>query len=317
MAAPFFTVFTPTYNRAHTLHRVFDSLRVQTLRDFEWLVVDDGSTDDTAKQIAIWVEGADFPIRYFKQAHSGKHIAHNLAAREARGKFFLPLDSDDACPPSALERMAYHWETIPSGERTLYSGVDGLCSDQHGDVVGDKFPSEPFDTTLRERSYVYRLRGEKWGSTLTEIVRRHPFPDVVDTEFIPEGTVWLEIGKTYKNRCVNEIFRIYYVGDDQAGATLTSQRGFGDNASGRLHYYLWLLNNDLEYFLNSPRQFLKAAFMLPIVAHLSGQPLWRSFCALRTVQAKALLLAVLPASLVTLSLRRLCHKGRALELSRR
>ena len=73
-----FTVFTPTYNRAHTLHRVYDSLCAQTLRDFEWLVIDDGSTDGTADLIANWAKSADFPIRYFKQEHSGRHGAGGL-----------------------------------------------------------------------------------------------------------------------------------------------------------------------------------------------------------------------------------------------
>src|SRR5215469_15182284 len=91
---PLFTVFTATYNRAHTIHRVFNSLRAQTVRDFEWLVVDDGSTDNTAELIAAWSKLADFPIRYFKQENSGKHIARNLAVREARGSFFALLDSD-------------------------------------------------------------------------------------------------------------------------------------------------------------------------------------------------------------------------------
>ena len=149
-----FTVFTPTYNRAHTLRRVYDSLCAQTLRDFEWIVIDDGSTDGTAELVANWVKAADFPVRFFRQEHSGKHIAHNLAMREARGKFFLPLDSDDACAPRALERMAYHWNTIPDSERALYSGVDGLCSDQNGEIIGDRFPSEPFDTTLDRKSVV-------------------------------------------------------------------------------------------------------------------------------------------------------------------
>src|SRR5580658_2083591 len=94
-----FTVFTATYNRAHTIKRVFDSLCAQTLRDFEWLVIDDGSTDNTSELIANWAKIAHFPIRYFRQDHSGKHIAHNLAAREARGQFFLVFDSDDACIP--------------------------------------------------------------------------------------------------------------------------------------------------------------------------------------------------------------------------
>src|SRR5215471_10000349 len=76
---PLFTVFTASYNRAHTIHRVFNSLSAQTLRDFEWLVVDDGSTDRTAELIGAWTKTADFPIRYFKQEHSGKHVARNLA----------------------------------------------------------------------------------------------------------------------------------------------------------------------------------------------------------------------------------------------
>src|SRR3974390_2817293 len=100
MVEPYaFTVFTATYNRAHTLHRVYDSLCAQTLHDFEWIVIDDGSTDNTAELIDDWAKAAQFPIRYFKQNHSGKHVAHNLAVREARGLFFLPLDSDDACLP--------------------------------------------------------------------------------------------------------------------------------------------------------------------------------------------------------------------------
>ena len=294
--APLFTVFTPTYNRAHTLHRVFDSLCAQTLRDFEWLVVDDGSTDDTPRLVADWAKTAEFPIRYFKQDHSGKHIAHNLAAREARGQFFLPLDSDDACTPRALERMAYHWNAIPYSDRKSFSGVSGLCSNQYGKVIGDQYPHEPFDTSLRERCYLYRLRGEKWGSTLTEIVRRIPFPEIKGTQFAPEGMVWLEIAKNYKDRCVNEVFRVYYVDDDQTGATLSKKNGLTDNAPGRMHYYIWMLNNDLEYFFHSPMPFLKAAVMLPVVSWASGQRLGATLKALHSTQARFLLISALPLS---------------------
>src|ERR1700736_1708087 len=94
--APFFTVFTPTYNRAHTLHRVFNSLKAQSFRDFEWVLVDDGSTDNTEELAELWIKTADFPIRYFWQKNSGKHIAYNFGIREARGQMFAVLDSDDA-----------------------------------------------------------------------------------------------------------------------------------------------------------------------------------------------------------------------------
>jgi hypothetical protein len=143
------------------------------------------------------------------------------------------------------------------------------------------------------------MRGEKWGSTLTDIVRRFPFPDAPGSQFTPEGLVWLDIAKTYKNRCVNEVFRIYYVGDAHTGATLSKRRSFED-APGRLYYYLWLLNNDLGYFLNSPLPFLKAAVMLPIVARLSGKSLRSIFGSLWMAEAKLLVLLAVPVSYLLL-----------------
>jgi glycosyltransferase involved in cell wall biosynthesis len=295
--APMFTVFTPTYNRAHTLHRAHDSLRAQTCRDFEWLIVDDGSTDGTGSLVNGWIGTSDFPIRYIAQEHAGKHVAHNRALREARGRFFLVLDSDDACVPTALERIAYHWGTIPLDQRSSFSGVAGLCQNQRGEVVGDRFPSEPIDMTLREKQYVYRVRGEKWGADLTEIVRRFPFPKLPHTNFTPEGAVWLEIAKHYKIRCVNEVFRTYYIDDDSTGATLTRRTSLGASAPGRLHYYTWLLNNDLEFFFRAPMPFLKAAVMLPVVALYSSKPLRSVIASLNSRLAKALVLAGLPIAL--------------------
>ena len=101
-----FTVFTPTCNRCATLPRVYASLAAQTFRDFEWLIVDDGSTDCTAALVDKWTAQADFPIRYLRQENRGKHIASNRAVREARGELFLVLDSDDACVPQKAKDAA-------------------------------------------------------------------------------------------------------------------------------------------------------------------------------------------------------------------
>jgi glycosyltransferase involved in cell wall biosynthesis len=297
-ATPMFTVFTPTYNRAHTLQRVYDSLRAQTCRSFEWLIVDDGSSDGTAGLIETWRRMSDFPIRYFVQPNAGKHVAHNRALEEARGTFFIVLDSDDACVPTALERMLYHWNTIPEERRAQFSGIAGLCCDQNGVIVGDRYPSEPLDISLREQHYVYRVRGEKWGPDLTEILRRYRFPNVAGAKFVPEGAIWLEIAKRYKMRCVNDVFRIYYQDDRRAGATLSRRKGLGDGAPGRLYYYTWLLNNDLEYFFSSPAPFIKAAVMLPVMALCAAQPLGSAIGALTEPFAKVLVAVGLPASLL-------------------
>ena len=294
---PLFTVFTPTYNRRHTIYRVYDSLRAQTLRDFEWLVIDDGSTDGTSELIREWTQAADFPIRYFSQQNSGKHIAHNLAVREARGQFFAPVDSDDAVLPNVMERVWLHWNEIPISERTYFAGVWGLCRDQHGALVGNYYPASPFDADWREVHYVRRVRGEKCGVFRTEVLRQFPFPEVKKT-YIPEGMIWLEIAKTYKTRFVNEVFRIYYINDDKTGATITKKRALGSNAQGRLHYYVWLLNNNLQYFGHSPTGFLKAAVMLPIVAQRSGHSFRSALKQLETFQAKTLVCLALPCTLL-------------------
>jgi glycosyltransferase involved in cell wall biosynthesis len=116
-----FTVFTPTYNREHTLDRVYNSLKVQTYHNFEWLIVDDGSTDNTHDLVKQWQAEADLPLRYIYQNNKGKHTAYNLAAREAGGKFIICLDSDDGCIAEALARFKYHWDTIPEHEQDKFS----------------------------------------------------------------------------------------------------------------------------------------------------------------------------------------------------
>ncbi|MFZ2079551.1 MAG: glycosyltransferase family 2 protein [Xanthobacteraceae bacterium] len=292
--APLFTVFTPTYNRAHTLHRVYDGLRAQSLRDFEWLVVDDGSTDNTATLIADWAKSADFSIRYFKQEHLGKHFAHNLAVREARGQMFVPLDSDDACVPDALERMMYWWNTIPPDQRAEFCGVTGLSIDQHGKLVGHRFPSEPLDATLRELRYVHHVMGEKGTCRLTEVLRQYPFPEVAQGQYLPEGIVWLDVAKRFKSRAVNEIFRIYYIDDTEPGVTENRKKNLGAHALGRWHFYIWLLNNDLEYFFHSPMPFLKAAVMLPVVTRLADQSFNSTFLRMESNWARVLVLLALP-----------------------
>ena len=117
MNTPLVTVFTPTFNRAHTLHRVFESLTQQTFRDFEWLVIDDGSTDNTQQLIDSWTQAADFPIRYFFQPNGGKHIAHNTALTLAEGTFLVIADSDDRFIPDALQIFTDTWAAISDADK--------------------------------------------------------------------------------------------------------------------------------------------------------------------------------------------------------
>jgi glycosyltransferase involved in cell wall biosynthesis len=256
--SPTFTVFTPTFNRAHTLHRAHGSLVAQTFRDFEWVVVDDGSSDGTAELVRGWQARTDFPIRYFYQPNSGKHMAFNRAVRVARGQFFLGLDSDDSCVPEALERFKYHWNTIPDKIRTQFSAVTCLCRDQHGNIVGTQFPKNPTDSDPLEIRYRHKVTGDKWGFHLTNVLKQHPFPELDGQPYVTESVVWNSIARSYRTRYVNEVLYTAYV--EPAEDSLTKQ---ATNARARASMFALSnrlsLEEDLSWFPFAPYAFIKNA----------------------------------------------------------
>src|SRR5437588_2411519 len=136
-----FTVLTPTYNRRECIGGVYESLCAQTFRDFEWLIVDDGSSDGTREQVASWK--AFFPIRYFWKPNGGMHTAINLGAAQAAGEFITKLDSDDRCVPRALERFDHHWKQIREPER--FACVVSLCCDEDGNILGSRLAKDYVD----------------------------------------------------------------------------------------------------------------------------------------------------------------------------
>jgi glycosyltransferase involved in cell wall biosynthesis len=253
-----FTVFTPSYNRRHLLHRVFDSLKAQTCRDFEWIVVDDGSTDDTKSLVEEYLKTADFPARLFVQSRNmGKHMAWNLAVKEAKGELFVIADSDDAFTPDSLEVMARTWFSIPEPQRNSYVGVNALCQDSEtGEVVGDLYPKSPFDANALELTYVYKVKGEKWGCTRTELLRQTPFPESGGSHFA-ENYVWMTLARKYKGRCVNEKLRIFF--DDRRSDRLTQERRATASASRFEAAYAWNalhLNMNFDYMVRTPRELI-------------------------------------------------------------
>lgn len=206
---PLFTVFTPTFNRAALLGQVHECLTRQTLRDFEWIIVDDGSVDGTRTMVEGWQKEKTLEIIYLHQENQGKHVAFNRAVERARGTLFLPLDSDDICTSNALERLTSHWLSIPDAERSAFSGVTCLCMDRRGGVVGRRFPENVVDVYPVEYLAKHRITGEKWGFHRSDVLRDFPFPENPGERFVPEGLIWNRVGKTFKMRFVNEALRVY------------------------------------------------------------------------------------------------------------
>lgn len=253
-----FTVFTPTYNRAHLLPRLFESLMSQSFTDFEWVIIDDGSKDETSHIVQTFNSGGLFPIRYQFQSHQHKKGAFNLAVKLARGKFFLPVDSDDELLPKALEILNHSWNEIPPKQQNHFSGVTGLRIDEYNRIVGTPFPKTKMDSNSLEMFYCYKIKGDKCGFIRTAILIQFPFPENIPNH-VPEGVVFSKIARLYKTRYINEPLLKAYKNSDQITNYKHHLKSLQENADGHAYWAKEILTNELDYFPQRPFWFFKIA----------------------------------------------------------
>lgn len=222
------TVFTPTYNRAYILENLYRSLQRQTYRDFEWLVVDDGSSDNTEELFQRWSrEDNFFPIRYCKQENGGKCRAINRGLEQAGGELFFTVDSDDYLTDDALEKVA-RWESeLPKdGSYCGFAGNLGTAPD----VTPNKpLPGDFFDGTAFDRYGI--VEGERASVFYTEIHRRYLYPEFPGEKFMTEAVTWNRMANDgYKMRFYNDIIWIYEYKED--GLTRSGYALFLNNPQG-------------------------------------------------------------------------------------
>lgn len=187
-----FTIFTPTYNRSSTLPRLYLSLcEINNVSPgaFEWIIVDDGSVDDTSEKVKDWLLSGIFSIRYERQENSGKHVAINKGVLMARGRFFFIVDSDDWLPPDALKILNNSYEKHSGSE---IAGVWGVCADARGELIGTLFPKDSMLSSFFDIYWTYGVKGDKAGFILTDIMKEYPFPEEMG-KFVPEALVWNRI----------------------------------------------------------------------------------------------------------------------------
>lgn len=199
------SVVTSTYQRQDTLPRLYESLCEQTFRDFEWVVVDDGSSDRSAELIRGWAGRADFPIVYHWQENQGMGIGRNRAIERASGTYCALIDSDDWYLPHALERMVATWEAIPAERRRDFANVEGLRVDADGELVLDRYPADVFDSDYFELRALHGIEGDSVGMYRREVLSAHPFPEDLGWHVTPAIT-WNRIATRYGTRFVNEIW---------------------------------------------------------------------------------------------------------------
>lgn len=203
---PKITVFTPTYNRATLLKRCFDSLNNQTDKNFKWLIIDDGSTDNTKEVIEKIKTTANFEIIYKYQKNGGKHRAHNCAVKMCDTNYLLILDSDDTLSKNALAILNKKISTIDALDNI--AGILGNRFDlSTGEVIGTKVPNLEYSSGLE----LYQKLGFK-GDTLrlykTAILKKYLFPEIDAEKFIYENVVFDQIDKEYRLLLIKE--KLYY-----------------------------------------------------------------------------------------------------------
>lgn len=236
------SIVTPTYNRAWALPRLASSLEAQGSADFEWIVVDDGSFDDTESLLSRIEREGRLPLRWFRVQNGGKHRAVNSALRMVRGDWVFIVDSDDALPPSSLELVERIIDRIDSD--ASIGGIMGLKADFSGCIVGKPLPKHRICMNAVDITFRAKIRGDKAEIFRAELLRSFPFPEFKGETFITECVTWFRIASAgYRLALVNEpLYLCEYLAD---GLSANSLRLRLDNPQGTMLFYREELGLDL------------------------------------------------------------------------
>lgn len=221
------TIFTPTYNRSYTLPVLYESLVTQSCLDFEWLIIDDGSTDDTKRLIDSWILQNKIKITYFYKVNEGMHSAHNKAFELITTDFNMCIDSDDFVAKDAIEKIYINIKNLPKH----CAGIIGLDADKNGSIIGTKIPEHLEYIKLNELYSLHKVKGDKKMVYRTEIVKLYPSYPVFNGErFVPLDYLFLLIDQDYDLKVVNEIFCVVEYLDD--GSTNNIYKQYRINPNG-------------------------------------------------------------------------------------
>ena len=255
----YITVFTPVYNRGYCVRDVYISLVKQTYKSFEWLVINDGSSDDTEEVINDCIKENKINIRYIYQENGGQHRALNHAIKEAKGELFMIVDSDDTLESIALERIAYYEKTIQ--DKTLFAGVSGLRKHFNGEIIGTPWPDHKndfIDIKNTDRMKKRMLLGDKAEAYYTHVLRNFfPIPEFEGENDVEKGVLWNRIASGgLRIRWFNEaIYNCEYLAD---GMSRNIIKNYLKNYNGYLLYIRELIHCDIGLY-NKIKFFIKTA----------------------------------------------------------
>ena len=260
------TVFTPTYNRAYVLKQCYDSLCRQTCKDFVWLIVDDGSSDNTKEIVDEWMANDNgFEIRYVYKQNGGMHTGHNKAYELIDTELNVCIDSDDFMPDDAVELIVNFWE---ENKDSSYSGIIALDVYKNGQVIGKELPNKK-STTL-SGYYQNGGQGDKKLIYRTEIINKYPpYPEFEGEKFVPLDYKYLLADQDYELLIMNKPVCVVEYMEDGSSKNMLRQyyknpRGFAFMRKVSMKYDTGFLKNFKTYihyvsssFISKNRKFIK------------------------------------------------------------
>ncbi|TPN89130.1 glycosyltransferase family 2 protein [Aquimarina algicola] len=265
------TVFTPTYNRAYCLHKCYESLIQQNNQDFTWLIIDDGSTDNTKELVASWIEDNKIDIKYHYQENQGMHGGHNAAYRLIDTTLNVCIDSDDYVAEDAIQKIMDAWQLIK--DKPEFAGIVGLDADTRGNLIGTKIPETLKQTTLYDIYNVHHVKGDKKLVYRTEVVKKYPaYPIFEGERFVPLGYLYQLIDQEYSLYPVNEVFCVVEYMEDGSSMNILKQyrrhpRGFAFSRKSRMK----LAKNFKDKFKNAIH-YVSSSIFISNASFLSESP---------------------------------------------
>ena len=268
------TIITPTYNRAKTLPKVFESLLNQSFKDFLWIILDDGSTDNTHEVVQNFqLLNPFFEIIYKKDKNRHKFLTVLEGVKMVKTPYFMVIDSDDTYPEDALENLISEVEKIDNQDD--YISVMGLSADENGHIVGDQYPNNGFDGSILEMRYKYKVRGDKFGIFITQTYQREiagkDYSQYEGKGYIPQSVIFNDYdAKGVKTRFINKVVR-FYLKDEDDTASVSNTRWSGKNLFGLAEGHLSFLNAYGNQLFSYPKALIRNVIGYQIYALKSGR----------------------------------------------
>lgn len=279
------TVFTPTYNRAYCLHQLYESLQRQSCKDFEWLIIDDGSNDHTEELVSEWIRSDLVPIRYYRQQNQGMHGAHNTAYEHIETELNVCIDSDDYMTDDAVELIVAFWKKNGSEKVSGFIALDAYTD---GRIIGTELPSHVSSSTLYDLYYKHGVSGDKKLIYRTSLMKTNPYPLFDGENYVGLNWKYLLLDKQYELLILHEVLcLVEYLPD---GSTRNMLKQYVRNPKGFAFYRKELMKLPFASIAFKYRQ---------AIHYVSSSIISKNSNWLKEVPAKALtLLALMPGVLL-------------------